>query len=420
MRPSRAIPLAVATALVAALLFLLAGIASRSESRAVRTPALAVGQKLDKPAPAFKLVDERGRHLSLASFRGQYVILVPSLTLCHEVCPMTTAVLQRIQQTLERDGLMDEVALAEVTVDPWRDSPARLRAYRRLTGAKFRLLTGSPAQIRRFWQFFGVYYKRVPQDDPPDRDWWTGKPETFDVEHTDGFFLLDPRGHLRVLDLGMPSVAGRLAAALRRLLNEQGERNLHHPAQPWNSAQVLDDLFSLKQHDDTAGTTPRDTHEPSPRAARAELSSSPPVLAALHTESGALLSGGAAAFKARLRTLRGHPVVINEWASWCPPCRNEFPLFARASTRFGTEVAFLGLNVSDETGSAERFLHQHPVSYPSYRDPGSAIASSFGTAQALPITIYLTRNGDTAHIHIGYYVSQAALESDIERYALTA
>jgi cytochrome oxidase Cu insertion factor (SCO1/SenC/PrrC family)/thiol-disulfide isomerase/thioredoxin len=418
VRPSTAIPLATLAVLVAALLFLLAGIAAREGSPVGRPAALAIGEQLDKPVPAFPLVDKRGRHVSLASFRGRYLILVPSLTLCHEVCPMTTAALARIQQTLDRDGLADQVAVAEITVDPWRDSPARLRAYRGLTGARFRMLTGTPAQIRRLWKFFGVYYRRVPQDRPPDRDWWTGKAEAFDVEHTDGLFILDPRGRLRVFTLGMPSVGGRLPRTLRRLLNDEGKQNLDHPDRPWTAAQVLDDLFYLKQRDDASTATPRSAPEPSPRAVRNELAGSPPPLAALHGQTGALLDGGMTAFKARLQALRGRPVVINEWASWCPPCRNEFPLFARAAARFGKRIAFLGVNVNDDEGSAKKFLRQHPVSYPSYRDPDSAIMSSFGTAQALPITIYVGPDGDTTHIHIGYYTTQAALESDIERHAL--
>jgi cytochrome oxidase Cu insertion factor (SCO1/SenC/PrrC family)/thiol-disulfide isomerase/thioredoxin len=417
VRASNAIPLAIVAALAAALLFLLAGIAHREGSPVGRPATLPVGQELDKPVPGFRLVDERGRGTSLASFRGRYLILAPSLTLCHEVCPMTTAALERIQQTLDRDRLADQVAVAEITVDPWRDSPARLRAYRRLTGARFRMLTGSRAQVRRIWKFFGIYYKRVPQDDPPDRDWWTGRPEAFDVEHTDGLFILDPRGHLRAFTLGMPSVGGTLPRTLNHLLNDQGKQNLQHPDQPWTAAQVLDDLFEVKQRDDATGAA-RSAPEPLPGAARADLAGSPPRLAALHDQTGALLDGGTTAFKARLQALRGRPVVINEWASWCPPCRNEFPLFARARTGFGKQVAFLGLNVSDDAGSATKFLREHPVSYPSYRDHDSAIASSFGTAQALPITVYLGPQGGKAYTHIGYYTSQAALDSDIERYAL--
>jgi cytochrome oxidase Cu insertion factor (SCO1/SenC/PrrC family)/thiol-disulfide isomerase/thioredoxin len=420
MRRSTSIRLAVFATLVAALLALLAGIASRESP--TRGPAgldrLAVGSELDKPVPAFPLVDERGRRTSLASFRGRYLLLTPSLTLCHEVCPMTTAALLQIQRSLDRDGLGDQVSVAEISVDPWRDSPARLRAYRRLAGVRFRMLTGSQSEIRRLWKFFGVAYRRVPQDRPPDKDWWTGKPETFDVEHTDGLFILDPRGHLRAFNVGMPSIAGQLPGRLHRLLNEQGNHNLRYPDRPWTAGQALQDLLYIRQRDDASTPTPPSEDPPSQSAARAQLAGSPPALAALHTQAGALLGGGAKAFSARLAKLRGRPVVINAWASWCFPCRNELPLFATASARFGKRVAFLGLNVSDHDGSANGFLRRHPVSYPSYADPDSAIMNSFATAEALPTTIYLAPNGKKTYIHIGTYTSRDALDSDIQRYAL--
>jgi hypothetical protein len=62
-----------------------------------------------------------------------------------------------------------------------------------------------------------------------DVDWWTHRPQRFDVAHSDGLFFVDPRGHLRIVVVGMPNVHGRVAARLRRLLNDQGVANLEHP-----------------------------------------------------------------------------------------------------------------------------------------------------------------------------------------------
>ena len=105
------------------------------------------------------------------------------------------------------------------------------------------------------------------------------------------------------------------------------------------------------------------------QSAKARLAGSPAPLAALHAQSGQLLEGGVPAFRSRLRALRGHPVVINKWASWCNPCRAEFPAMQRAATDRGRTVAFVGLNSGDSRQPAKRFLASFPTPFPSYLDP---------------------------------------------------
>src|SRR6266566_5227726 len=64
-----------------------------------------------------------------------------------------------------------------------------------------------------------------------------------------------------------------------------------------------------------------------------------------------------AAFKSRLAGLRGYPVVVNKWASWCGPCQTEFPAFQRAAVKYGRQVAFVGLNgKGDSLTDAAAFL----------------------------------------------------------------
>ena len=102
---------------------------------------------------------------------------------------------------------------------------------------------------------------------------------------------------------------------------------------------------------------------------RAELAGSPAALSALHAQAGALLPGGLPAVRARLAALRGHPVVINKWASWCVPCRAEFGAFQRVSLARGREVAFIGIDAGESSrADALAFLRSFPVSYPSYYD----------------------------------------------------
>src|SRR5213079_1630940 len=80
------------------------------------------------------------------------------------------------------------------------------------------------------------------------------------------------------------------------------------------------------------------------------LAGSPAPLQSLHSQSGELLNGGTGAFKARLASLKGHPVVVNKWASWCGPCRAEFPLFQKLGVQLGRNVAFIGVNTQDNEG----------------------------------------------------------------------
>jgi cytochrome c biogenesis protein CcmG/thiol:disulfide interchange protein DsbE len=157
---------------------------------------------------------------------------------------------------------------------------------------------------------------------------------------------------------------------------------------------------------------------PTPAEAARALDGSPTPLAALHRQANELLGGGTTAFAARLRSLRGHPVIVNKWASWCGPCRYEIPFFERASVRFGRRVAFLGLDGGDTTSRARAFLRGRWLSYPSYEDPHERIARSIGAPSNYPITVYLDRAGKIAYIHQGQYRDQAALVADVERYAL--
>ena len=83
----------------------------------------------------------------------------------------------------------------------------------------------------------------------------------------------------------------------------------------------------------------------------ASLKGAPPKLAALHDQQDELLPGGPEAFEGRLGELRGYPVVVNKWASWCGPCREEMPWFQRLSARLGKRIAFLGVNSNDSSAA---------------------------------------------------------------------
>lgn len=163
--------------------------------------------------------------------------------------------------------------------------------------------------------------------------------------------------------------------------------------------------------------SPRAASTSLPDALRA-LEGSPPRLAALHRQANQLLDGTPATVQQRIASLKGFPVVVNKWASWCGPCRYEFPFYQRLGVQFGKQVAFLGLNSGDNTQDAKAFLKQYPVTYPSYEDPNERTAYKLGASANYPITVFYTADGKQNYVHQGTYATQAKLAEDIKRYAL--
>jgi cytochrome c biogenesis protein CcmG/thiol:disulfide interchange protein DsbE len=148
------------------------------------------------------------------------------------------------------------------------------------------------------------------------------------------------------------------------------------------------------------------------------LAGSPPPLATLHKQANELLPGGVEAYEARLAALRGYPVVANVWASWCGPCRFEFPSLQKMSAAYGKRVAFIGVDKQDSDAAAKTFLGEAPLSYPSYTDPDSKIAESLGGAGGVPDTAFYDRSGKLLYLKQGPYSSHDELRADIQRYAL--
>ena len=145
------------------------------------------------------------------------------------------------------------------------------------------------------------------------------------------------------------------------------------------------------------------------------LRGSPAPLAELHASANHVL-GGEPALLSRIKALRGYPIVLNAWASWCPPCQAEFGLFASAAARYGRHVAFIGADTNDSAAAAESFLGQHPVSYPSYETTTGQLAG-FGIVFDLPTTIFINSTGKVVFVHTGQYDSQGTLDEDISSYA---
>jgi cytochrome c biogenesis protein CcmG/thiol:disulfide interchange protein DsbE len=148
----------------------------------------------------------------------------------------------------------------------------------------------------------------------------------------------------------------------------------------------------------------------------APLPGQPAALEALHARSGELVDGALDRFDEELRALRGTPVVVNLWASWCGPCRYEIPFIQRQFREHGAEVAFLGVNSEDEEDGARGMLADLPMPYPSVVDPRAELFGRLG-ARGLPVTVFYDRDGKEAYVHQGAYRDEEQLADDIAKYA---
>lgn len=215
------------------------------------------GTKFDAPMPAVvsntKLIDANGKSFTLADLKGRYIVLTDFFTTCNDICPMTSINMRDIGDAVKAAGLTKKVSVLEVTVDPQRDIPSRLKAYQSLfADPSWTVATGGQSALKNFWDWFGVYTKRQASDEGSSPDWQTGKPVTYDVVHDDIVILIGPNGHWRWLELGNPQVSNpkTLPTTLKSYLSAQGRLNLIKQAQPsWTTSAVygaLQEIFSLQ------------------------------------------------------------------------------------------------------------------------------------------------------------------------------
>jgi thiol-disulfide isomerase/thioredoxin len=166
----------------------------------------------------------------------------------------------------------------------------------------------------------------------------------------------------------------------------------------------------------TGGATAT-TSAASKQAASKRLAAAPAALKANAADADTLAGEGTGALKARLAKLKGHPVVVNQWASWCGPCRAEFPFFADAVVEHGAKVAFVGIDFTDDRDAANEFLRELPPGFASIYDPKGDAARSLGGGRIAPTTFFVGRDGRRVYTKLGGYPDAAALEADIRRYA---
>ena len=113
-----------------------------------------------------------------------------------------------------------------------------------------------------------------------------------------------------------------------------------------------------------------------------------------------------ASYEQLLAELEGTPVLVNIWASWCAPCRDEAPHLASAHQAFGDRVQFLGLDILDERGSAREFMREYGWTYPSVFDATGAIRDGLGIL-GQPATLFYDPSGQLVKTWSGPLTDEA-------------
>lgn len=109
--------------------------------------------------------------------------------------------------------------------------------------------------------------------------------------------------------------------------------------------------------------------------------------------------------------LRGRPVVLNFWASWCGPCKDEAPILQAASTRY-PDLVVLGVNAQDFESDARRFVERHRLTYLNVRDGSGALLERYGVS-GFPETWFIDRNGRLTHPPVQGAITEQALADAI-------
>jgi cytochrome oxidase Cu insertion factor (SCO1/SenC/PrrC family) len=299
--------------------------------------------------PAFNLLDQHGHTFDSTTTSGSDLVIAAFHTTCHQTCPLYTALFFQLQKRLPPG-----VLLAEVTTDPATDTPAALDTYGRGIGAGWTFATGSKEALAAFWKPFGVQLA-------------TGD------SHVSTLALVDRHGYVRLVYRGVPDVGNDIPASLVTTLGAEGLRELASHGDGWGTPSVLESLLTITGPEQVAPSG-------GGRAPGFTLTSTDGMRVAL-------------------ADFAGEPVVINFWASYCPPCRAEMPLLQRRLTA-SSEVRLVLVNEGESSQSALDFLNANGIQLRSLLDSNLAVGRAYGVVP-LPTTVFVRADGSIAGRQIG-------------------
>jgi protein SCO1/2 len=152
----------------------------------------------------FQLVDQNGRPVSDRDLLGKPTVIFFGFTYCPDVCPTTLADMTLWLKALGPDA--DKLNMVYVTIDPERDTPARLKSYLTAFDPRIRGLTGAPQAIAQAAHGYSVYYQKVALQGGE-----------YTMDHSTLIYLMDAKGHMaELVQYGTPN--DQVVASLRKLL----------------------------------------------------------------------------------------------------------------------------------------------------------------------------------------------------------
>jgi cytochrome oxidase Cu insertion factor (SCO1/SenC/PrrC family) len=299
--------------------------------------------------PRFALTGQDGQVFDNAHAAGHDLVIAAFNTTCHQTCPLFTALFFQLQKSLPGG-----VTLVEVTTDPQTDTPGVLHAYAQSIGAGWTFATGSSDALSTFWKPFGV-------------DLASGD------THVSTLALVDRHGFLRLVYRGVPNVGHDLPPSLVTSLDANGLHELASGGDGWGSPDVLSALLTI-----TGPEVP---------------------MASGGGRAPAFSLGTTAGSTASLGSLAGRPLVINFWATYCPPCRAEMPMLQRVMGG-QTSAQLVLVDEGDGRDAAIKFLKDVGITQDALLDSDLAVGHQYG-AIALPTTVFVNADGTIAGRQIG-------------------
>lgn len=320
------------------------------------------------PAPDFHLTDQSGQPVSLSQFRGKSVVLSFNDDRCTDVCTLLAEDIVRADQYLGAAG-RSHVVFLSVNVNPYFPQPEYVKQWTDDNAlghvGNWYFGTGPVATLQSIWKAYGIY---VGTD-----------PKTQSVSHGAVMEYIGPDGRMKASgDFGQNAV----------------------DVSPYSHgmAQTAVDLLPSSERTPVGGPQASPGGGPGAGLGQQAPGFDLPVL----TASGTTLS---------LAGQRGHPVVLNFWASSCVDCRAELKAFAQVAAE-DTRISFIGVDVADPSrASAVSLAHAAGVTYPVVVDSAGQIASKYKVT-GLPTTVYIDSTGKISVVHPG------AMTAEQLRYTL--